>query len=218
MNVRSDDLTARARIRDAAVARFGRDGFRAPVRAIAEDAGVSAALVIHHFGSKDALRTACDEHVLTVIREQKSDAIAHTSPSETIGLLASVQEYAALFAYMVRSLLEGGTLAAHFVDGLVADAEAYLDAGVTAGTVRESQDPSGRARQVAATQVGLLVMSHLDAAVGRGVAPTESPAAAMTELVDRSMLAGLELYTHGLFTDRSYLDAYLEYRQKDGKS
>jgi hypothetical protein len=24
------------------------------------------------------------------------------------------------------------------------------------------------------------------------------------------MLAGLELYTHGLFTDASYLDAYLE--------
>ena len=69
MNVRSEDLTARARIRDAAVARFGRDGFRAPVRAIAEDAGVSAALVIHHFGSKDALRAECDEHVLRVIRD-----------------------------------------------------------------------------------------------------------------------------------------------------
>jgi len=212
--VRSEDLTARARIRDAAVARFGRDGFRAPVRTIAEDAGVSAGLVIHHYGSKDALRAACDEHVLTVIREQKSAAITLASPSETIGLLAGVQEYAPLFAYIVRSLLDGGALAGHFVDGLVDDAVAYLKAGEEAGTVRRSADPAGRARQVVATQVGLLVMAQLDAAAGHGIAPTESPAAAITQLYDRAMLAGLDLYTHGLFTDSSYLDAYLEYKEK----
>jgi len=212
--VRSEDLTARARIRDAAVARFGRDGFRAPVRTIAEDAGVSAGLVIHHYGSKDALRAACDEHVLTVIREQKSAAITLASPSETIGLLAGVQEYAPLFAYIVRSLLDGGALAGHFVDGLVDDAAAYLKAGEEAGTVRSSADPAGRARQVVATQVGLLVMAQLDAAAGHGIAPTESPAAAITQLYDRAMLAGLDLYTHGLFTDSSYLDAYLEYKEK----
>ena len=212
--MRSEDLTARARIRDAAVARFGRDGFRAPVRTIAEDAGVSAGLVIHHYGSKDALRAACDEHVLTVIREQKSAAITLASPSETIGLLAGVQEYAPLFAYIVRSLLDGGALAGHFVDGLVDDAAAYLKAGEEAGTVRSSADPAGRARQVVATQVGLLVMAQLDAAAGHGIAPTESPAAAITQLYDRAMLAGLDLYTHGLFTDSSYLDAYLEYKEK----
>ena len=175
MNVRSEDLTARARIRDAAVARFGRDGFRAPVRAIAEDAGVSAALVIHHFGSKDALRAECDEHVLAVIREQKSAAIATPSPAETIGLLASVQEYAPLFAYIVRSLLDGGALAAHFVDGLVDDADGVPRGGRGGGHRRPSADPRGRARQVVATQVGLIVMAQLDAAAGRGVAPTDRP-------------------------------------------
>ncbi len=214
MNVRSEDLTARARIRDAAVARFGRDGFRAPVRAIAEDAGVSAALVIHHFGSKDALRAACDEHVLTVIREEKSAAITNASPADTIGMLARVQEYAPLFAYIVRSLLDGGALAGHFVDGLVDDAEAYLEAGEAAGTVRASADPRGRARQVIATQVGLILLAQLDAAAGRGVAPTDDPATAIDELTRASMLPGLELYTHGLFTDTSYLDAYLEYKEK----
>ena len=72
MNVRSDDdLTARARIRDAAVARFGRDGFGVGVRAIAADAGVSAALVIHHFGSKDGLRAECDAFVLDAVRQRE---------------------------------------------------------------------------------------------------------------------------------------------------
>src|SRR3712207_8086528 len=48
-----DDLTGRARIRDAAIRRFAVDGFGTSVRAIAADAGVSPGLVIHHFGSKE---------------------------------------------------------------------------------------------------------------------------------------------------------------------
>jgi AcrR family transcriptional regulator len=60
LNVRSasgaeSDLTARARIRDAAIRRFGSDGFGASVRAIAADAAVSPGLVMHHFGSKEGL-------------------------------------------------------------------------------------------------------------------------------------------------------------------
>ncbi|MGH3558484.1 MAG: TetR family transcriptional regulator, partial [Mycobacterium sp.] len=47
--MRSADLTAAARIRDAAIEQFGRHGFGTGLRAVAEAAGVSAALVIHHF-------------------------------------------------------------------------------------------------------------------------------------------------------------------------
>ncbi len=56
VNMRSvpvDDATTRSRIRDAAVALFGRAGYAATsIRTIADEAGVSAALVIHHFGTK----------------------------------------------------------------------------------------------------------------------------------------------------------------------
>ncbi|WP_426594104.1 TetR family transcriptional regulator [Cellulomonas sp. McL0617] len=213
--MRSDeDLTARARIRDAAVARFGRDGFGVGVRAIAADAGVSAALVIHHFGSKDGLRAACDEHVLETVKREKSDAMQDQAPSDVIGRLARIEEYAPLFAYIVRSLLEGGVLAAKFVDGLVADADAYLETGERTGTVRASEDPRGRSRTLVATQVGLIVMAQLDGALGRGTAPTDDPTTAMKELYDATLLAGLELYTHGLFTDSGYLDAYREFKEK----
>ena len=55
-----EDLTARARIRDAALLHFGEQGFdRATIREIARTAGVSSGLVRHHFGSKQALREAC---------------------------------------------------------------------------------------------------------------------------------------------------------------
>ena len=61
-------------------------------------------------------------------------------------------------------------------------------------------------------------MAQLDAAAGRGVAPTDDPAQAIDELTSRTMLAGLELYTHGLFTDSRYLDAYLHFQQDKEKS
>lgn len=203
---------ARDRIRDAAVVRFGRDGFGVGLRAIAQDAHVSPALVIHHFGSKDALRAACDEHVHTVVREATSQAMSEASPGEVIGQLATIEQYAPVFAYIVRSLMDGGPAAARFVDGLVADAEAYLAAGVAAGTVRPSRDPHGRARVLVAGSVGTLLMTQLDAAAGRAVAPTDRPAEAIVAMTQATMLAGLELYTEGLFTDSAYLDTYLEGR------
>lgn len=213
MRSAADDLTARARIRDAAVARFGRDGFGVGLRVIAADAGVSPALVIHHFGSKDGLRTACDEHVLARILEEKRSAIGTAAPSEVMAKLATLEQYATVFAYVVRCLLEGGTVAAHFIEGLVQDAEKYLVDAVDSGSVLPSRDPAGRARLLIAMSVGSLVMAQADAAAGRSPAPTEQPAAAMEVLYRRIMLASLELYTQGLFADTSYLDAYLAYEE-----
>ena len=64
-SVPADDRTARAIIRDEALRLFaarGPDGVT--VRQIAVAAGVSPGLVLHHFGSKEGLRQAVDEHVL----------------------------------------------------------------------------------------------------------------------------------------------------------
>ena len=72
----AEDLTARARIRDAALRLFaerGMDG--ATIRDIARAAGVSAGLVRHHFGSKDGLRAACDSYALDQIMRIKEQAV-----------------------------------------------------------------------------------------------------------------------------------------------
>jgi AcrR family transcriptional regulator len=102
--VEPEDLTACARIRDAAVRRFGADGFGAPVRAIASDSGVSPGLVLHHFGSKDALRAACDEHVPRVIREAETDAFTGSGPIDLVRQLAEIDDYAPLVDYLVQAL------------------------------------------------------------------------------------------------------------------
>jgi AcrR family transcriptional regulator len=67
MSSMPDDRTTRAVIRDEALRLFAERGPDAvTVRQIAAAAGVSPGLVIHHFGSKDGLRKAVDEHVLAM--------------------------------------------------------------------------------------------------------------------------------------------------------
>lgn len=64
------DLTARARIRDAALQHFADRGAEATtVRAVAKAAGVTPGLVCHHFGSKRGLWEACDAYVLAYLRD-----------------------------------------------------------------------------------------------------------------------------------------------------
>ncbi|MGO1655702.1 MAG: TetR/AcrR family transcriptional regulator, partial [Brevibacterium yomogidense] len=63
-DVAGDGPGGAARIRDAAIDLYGRRGFdHVTLKDIAVAAGVSAPLVIHHYGSTAGLRTACDHHI-----------------------------------------------------------------------------------------------------------------------------------------------------------
>ena len=158
LNMRSEDLTTRARIRDAAIRCFGRDGFRAGVRVVAEEAGVSPGLVLHHFGSKDGLREACDAHVLAVIREHKREAVGGAGVQTLLTSLASLDRFAPLVAYVLRSIQEGGALARALVDHMVEDTAAYMAEGVAAGTLRPSRDEAARARYLTYVGIGTLMV------------------------------------------------------------
>ncbi|ADG76420.1 transcriptional regulator, TetR family [Cellulomonas flavigena DSM 20109] len=201
------DLTTRARIRDAAVARYAREGFGAPLRAVAEDAGVSAALIVHHFGSKDGLRQVCDAYVLATIRESKERAIASGTTQEVLLQLASLDEYAPLVGYALRSLQAGGAMARDFVEHFVADAEVYLAEAVATGQMRPSRDEKARARYLTVQGLGTLL---LDMTLNVPDDPTDV-LAMLHGYRDRMMLPAVELFTHGLMTDNTMLDAYLLY-------
>src|SRR3984957_15554059 len=111
MRSASDDRTAVARIRDAAIEQWGEQGFTVGLRSIAEAAGVSAALVIHHFGSKEGLRKACDDYIAEEIRSGKTEAMQSTDPASWFAQMAEIESYAPLMAYLVRSMQTGGELA-----------------------------------------------------------------------------------------------------------
>lgn len=202
----ADDLHARARIRNAAVARFGQDGFRIGLRAIAADAGVSPALIVHHFGSKDGLREACDEYVMRVVMEAKLDTVGTAGPEHMLAQLAAVDEYAPAATYAVASLAAGGTLARRLIEQMTQMTVDFLRAGEAAGTIKPSRDSLGRARYLVHSSLGALLLAY------RLRAEDEKPVDLQGVFADLSQeISGpaLELYTDGLFTDARFLDAYL---------
>jgi AcrR family transcriptional regulator len=203
-----EDVASPARIRDAAVDRFGRDGFSVGLRAIATDAGVTAGLVVHHFGSKDGLRRACDEHVLSVVRAEKTRTLTDRSAVTLMAQLAEVEQFAPVVRYLLRSLQAGGELAGTLIDQMTADADAYLAAGVAAGVVRPSRDPSARSRYLTYQAVGgMLLWFGLNASVN----DPEAFRTRFRQYVDQVTAPALELFAQGLLVDRSMLDDYLMY-------
>jgi AcrR family transcriptional regulator len=201
--MRSADLTASAKIRDAAIDQFGANGFGVSVRAIAEAAGVSAALVIHHFGSKDGLRRACDEFVAEEIRSSKSEAMRSADPATWFAAMAEIESYAPLMAYLVRTMQSGGDLANTLWRRMVDNTEGYLDEGVRAGTLKPSRDPKARAKYLAITGGGgfLLYLQMHDN-------PTDLRAV-LRDYARDMVLPSLEIYTEGLLADRTMYDAFL---------
>jgi TetR/AcrR family transcriptional regulator, regulator of cefoperazone and chloramphenicol sensitivity len=203
----TDDLTTTARIRDAAIDLFGREGFSVGVRAIATAAGVSPGLVIHHFGSKDGLRSACDEYVADLIRDSKAETITSSDPATWLSAMAEIEEYAPLMAYLVRTLQSTGELSKTLWRTMIGNAEQYIAEGVQAGTIRPSVDPVGRARFLAMVGGGsfLLFLQMHDN-------PTDLRAV-LHDYGEQMMLPALELYTHGLMTDSTMFDAFLAQRE-----
>ncbi|WP_226346811.1 TetR/AcrR family transcriptional regulator [Agilicoccus flavus] len=191
----SVDLTARARIRDAALAAFAELGFaRATMRVIADRAGVSPALVVHHFGSKDGLRAACDDHLMTFIRTEKSQVFTTGSLPQLSAYLEAHPQARPLYAYLLLVVTEGGPRAAEMFDRMVDDVEGLLAVGEAAGTIRPTDDPRARAALQAGIGLGLLLLDrHVARHLGGTSLFEQGPA-------DRYADHMLQLYTHGLIT------------------
>jgi AcrR family transcriptional regulator len=208
MRSASDDRTAIARIRDAAIDQWGEHGFSVGLRSIAEAAGVSAALVIHHFGSKDGLRKACDDYIAEEIREAKSESIQTTDPGVWFAQMAEIESYAPMMAYLVRSMQSGSELAKAFWRRMIDNVEEYMEEGVRAGTIRPSRDPRARAKYLGLANGGsflLYLQLHDNPGDLRAV---------LRDYGEEMVLPALEVYTHGLLTDSTMYDAFLAQREK----
>ncbi|MEU0572433.1 TetR family transcriptional regulator [Nonomuraea sp. NPDC005983] len=196
------DLTAQAKIRNAAIAHFARDGFqKTNLRAIAATAGVSAGLVIHHFGSKDKLRSACDDHVLrTLVRRARDDARPAGMQDVLREFMSNPEEYRLQVQYMVRAIEEDTPAAATFVDTMVDESEEILRAGIADGSMRPSSDVRA-----------LAVLNVLISLATLNMAPPLARALGHErfgpEVLRRMVLPTLELYTHGMYADDAPLKA-----------
>ncbi|RDH09751.1 TetR/AcrR family transcriptional regulator [Tsukamurella pulmonis] len=202
----SEEPSATAqRIRDAAVSRFGTDGFGVGLRAIAADAGVTAGLIIHHFGSKDGLRRACDEYIRNQLWSHKR---AQADASAFTGFGAEeIAELTPALRYMMRSFQAGGDFARSMMDRLVEDTEGYIDQGVASGMFKPSRTPASRARFLTYQAVGGMLVWHL-----LHTDPARPDFAAELSAYMEALTPGaLELFANGLMVDRTMLDEYLLY-------
>jgi len=200
-SARDNDTTASARIRDAAIARFGRQGFAGTsVREIAADAGVSPALVIHHFGSKDGLREACDEDLVNRLMADKARTTAPGMAETMREWFDHPERFGGYIDYFATMLADGSDGGNRLFDRLLSETTAMLERGVSDGTMRPSVDPEMRAIMITLNGLApLLLRDHLARVLGTALASTAG--------VRRMTLPSLELYTLGLYTDARVLDA-----------
>jgi len=157
-----EDLTARARIRDAAIRLFTDRGMeKTSILDIAKEAGVSGGLIRHHFGSKDGLREACDTYVFDELLKFKEEALAKGQADPAFVPTFDTRQL--LFRrYMGRAMIDGSeAAAAQFVEIVDGTERYFREQGM------DMPDPRGVAAALAAMTGGLMILQdHVARALG----------------------------------------------------
>lgn len=155
----TDDRTTRARIRDAAITCFADTGVAGTsLRSVARAAGVSPALVIHHFRSKEGLRTACDQYVADTIHASEATAMADGSAFDPLGPLRRMTAGPPMMRYLARRLVDDAPAVNELVDTMVGNGLALAEAGVADGTVNPCEDEYARSVVLLLWSLGALVL------------------------------------------------------------
>jgi AcrR family transcriptional regulator len=186
-----EDLTARARIRDAAMQHFGEHGFeRATIRGIAETAGVSSGLVRHHFGSKQGLRDACDDHLIKVMHRMHAQALDH--PGGGPGGLNPAAALGPYQRYLARALTDGS--AVPLFDEMVDIGERWLAEADKDRADAPFSEPRARATLITAMALSVTVLyQHVSRSLGVDLRSPEGERLLMRTLLD--------VYSHPLISE-----------------
>src|SRR5664279_4070686 len=121
-----EDLTGRARIREAAIRLFAEHGVEeTAILDVAKQAGVSGGLIRHHFGSKDGLRVACDTYVLTELGRFKLEAL-EKGKADPEFLVTFDARQVLLRRYFGRAMIDGSPAAASRFDDIVDEFEQWF--------------------------------------------------------------------------------------------
>jgi AcrR family transcriptional regulator len=165
----AEDRTARAVIRDEALRLFGERGADVvTVRQIAEAAGVSPGLVLHHFGSKDGLRQEVDRFVLEVFEGMLGELAGEggaelVDPGASSGLLSEVfgrylPDGSPLPGYLRRLLLGDSEAGRKLFQRLFQLSREALDGLVAAGVAVPGRDADVRAAFLLANDLAVFLL------------------------------------------------------------
>jgi AcrR family transcriptional regulator len=187
-----EDLTARARIREAALKHFAEEGYeRATIRAIARSAGVSPGLLRHHYGSKEELRTSCDDYVFESLHRLNEQLLE--DPGAGTGARPISKRFG---RYVARSLADGSASAGPIFDEMVSMTEQWLTRADASRSEPPTVDRRMRAAVVTAMATGIpLLHEHVSRAIGTDIFEPQG---------DRLVtLALLDIYSHELIDART---------------
>ena len=192
-----EDLTARARIRDAALRYFTEYGFdRATIREIARAAGVSPGLVRHHFGSKDELRKACDAYALEALRTYVGHAATDEGLNDPRTVAEARNPLHPFQRYLARALIDESEAAGQIFDEMVGMTEQSLRQ-----TDKQRPDPPvadlrTRAALMVAMALGIpAFQAHISRSIGADISSPEGDR--------RIVLALLDIYSHATISPDS---------------
>ena len=145
--VREADLTAAARIRNAALECFAAAGpAGTSIRDVAKAAGTSPGLVQHHFKTKANLRDAVNEYVTAIVVDTYGDPTKIEEPSadpiQDAGdrITAFVVANPTALRYVGRALVEGDPAARGVFDAFVAVILANLERLAENGSLHRDLD------------------------------------------------------------------------------
>ena len=160
------DLTARARIRDAAIRLFTERGIDGTsIRDIAAAAGVSSGLIRHHFGSKEALRDACDSYATERMNRIREEIFTEGLMADQAGMVAMHPTAIGFQAYLVRSMMDGSEAAEGLFDHAVQLGEDWLVRGEV-----ETRDVRAYSAVLVAMQMGVFMLrDQLSRAFGEDI-------------------------------------------------
>lgn len=156
-----DDRTSRARIRDAALRLFGDRGPDAvTVRDVAAAAGVSPALIVRHYESKDGLRAAVDEHVAHVFEGILDQVVSAETASASLAeaVITYLPPESSIPAYLGRMLVTGGPVGSPLFARLFALSRSALDRMAEAGTADLGDDPQVRTAYLLVSDLAVLLL------------------------------------------------------------
>jgi AcrR family transcriptional regulator len=158
------DLTGYARVRNAALELFAAKGVAATsIREVARGAEVSPGLVQHHFPSKEALRDAVNDHVLSLAADAFADL-----PTDSADLLdelsrrvvAFLAEQPSAFSYMARSLSDHDPAALRLFDALVEISHAQWSRMAAEGRLHADADLKWAALQIVVLDLGTVLFQE----------------------------------------------------------
>lgn len=167
------------------------------LRDIAAAAGVSAPLVIHHYGSKEGLKVAVDEHATGIVQEMfdlvDDPGIGQGEFAGATSLLTEMLDRRpALLPYLRRLLVDGGEQAERLFASLYEATRAAMARLREGGVLRGSPDDDLRAAFLLVNDLGAVLLRDQVRAV-TGVDPLAPPG------LERWSATVLDVYSRGVF-------------------